>query len=89
LILKGNKMTHVLYNPGKLDLVRDKKGAPVTCERLGDVTTPPGHYWLLVHDDIDGTGPHGSQLGPANKLGAPQIVLRGMHAVRLFPIVRK
>jgi hypothetical protein len=80
---------HVLYNPATLDFVRDAKGKPVTCDTLGAVATPPGHYWMMVHDDIDGTGPAGSHLGPANKLGTPEIVLRGMHAVRLYPLVRK
>jgi hypothetical protein len=50
---------------------------------------PAGTHWMMVHDDIDGTGPAGSQLAPANKLGEPTIVRRGMHAVRLFPLVRK
>jgi hypothetical protein len=80
---------HVLYNPTTLDFVRDAGGKPVTCEKLGDVATPPGHYWLAVHDDIDGTGPAGSHVGPNNKLGTPSIVMRGMHAVRLFPLVKK
>jgi hypothetical protein len=44
---------------------------------------------MQVHDDIDGTGPAGSQLSPANKLGTPEIVLRGQHAVRLYPLVLK
>jgi hypothetical protein len=81
---------HVLYNPATLDFVRDAGGKPVTCEKLGDVATPPGHYWLAVHDSVDGTGPGGSHLAPGfNKLGEPEIVLHGMHAVRLFPLVRK
>jgi hypothetical protein len=88
-------MTHVLYDPVKLDFVRDSAGKPVTTEKVGPTRADApagkqqGTHWMMVHDDIDGTGPAGSYLSPANKLGEPTIVLRGMHAVRLFPLVRK
>jgi hypothetical protein len=88
-------MLHVLYSPAHLDFVRDGAGKPVTTEKHGPTRAdapadaPGGTHWMMVHDDIDGTGPAGSHLGPANKLGTPEIVLRGAHAVRLFPLVRK
>jgi hypothetical protein len=86
---------HVLYSPAHSDFVRDVSGKPVTTEKSSPTRadapagSPAGTHWMQVTDDIDGTGPAGSHLGPANKLGTPEIVLRGMHAVRLFPLVRK
>jgi hypothetical protein len=77
---------HVLYNPVTLDFVR-VNGKPVTCEKLGEVRTPPGHYWMMVVDEDDSTVHQPN--GPAVKRGEPEIVMRGMHAVRLHPLVGK
>ena len=64
--------------------------APLSAELRAEAPeAPAGTHWMMVHDDIDGTGPAGSYLSPANKLGVPTIVLRGAHAVRLFPLVLK
>ena len=88
-------MTHVLYSPAHSDFVRDFDGKPVTTEKSSPTRAdapadvPGGTHWMQVTDEIDGTGPHGSHLGPANKLGTPEIVLRGAHAIRLFPLVAK
>jgi hypothetical protein len=85
----------VLYSPAHSDFVRDAAGKPVVTEKSSPTRrdapagSPAGTHWMMVHDDIDGTGPAGSHLGPANKLGTPEIVLRGAHAIRLFPLVRK
>jgi hypothetical protein len=83
---------YALYNPvNPHDLVKDAKGKVVTCEELGAVPTPLGHYWLDVTDEIDGTGPGGSHLAPGfNKLGTSEIVLVPPgKAIRRFPLVRE
>jgi hypothetical protein len=96
-------MLHALYDPRRPDvLVREQDLNPdaktnnvVTIDKQGPTPAdfpagaPQGCHWMQVTDDIDGTGPAGSHLGPGNKLGTPTIVLRGMHAVRHFPLVAK
>jgi hypothetical protein len=84
---------HVLYSPAHSDFVRDFYGKPITTDLKSPTradapdSAPGGTFWMAVYDDVDSTGPHGHQLGPANKLGEPTIVLRGEHAIRLFPLV--
>ena len=48
---------------------------------------PAGTHWMMVTDEDDSTT--GRPDSPAVKRGEPKIILRGAHAVRLFPLVLK
>jgi hypothetical protein len=84
---------HVLYSPAHSDFVRDASGKPVVTEKPSPTRadapagSPSGTHWMQVTDEDDST--MGRPDSPAVKRGEPTIVLRGMHAVRLFPLVLK
>jgi hypothetical protein len=86
-------MTHVLYDPVKLDFVRDSAGKPVTTEKAGPTRADApagkqwGTHWMQVTDEDDSTVFQPNS--PVVKRGEPEIILRGAHAIRLYPLVRK
>jgi hypothetical protein len=81
---------HALYDPIKLDFVRDEKGEPVTTEQH-PVPKPDvaGHHWMQVTDEDDTSGPFSFFNEKVHARGEPKVVMRGEHAVRLFPIEKK
>jgi hypothetical protein len=84
---------HVLYSPAHTDFVRDAHGKPVTTEKAGPTRadapagSPFGCHWMAVTDEDDST-----VLQPDSPIavrGEPTIIMRGGHAIRLFPLVLK
>jgi hypothetical protein len=82
-----------LYSPAHSDFVRDAAGKPVVTEKPSPTRAdapadaPAGTHWMMVTDEDDSTIHQPN--GPAVKRGEPEIIMRGMHAVRLHPLVAK
>jgi len=41
--------------------------------KAGAPAVPAGTHWMMLHDDIDGSGPAGAHLALNNKLGEPTV----------------
>ena len=98
-------MTHVLYSPAHSDFVPERHLAkdktdprygsdkPITTEKPSPTRadapdrSPAGTHWMGSSMKMIRrlAGP----TAPAVKRGTPEMVMRGMHAIRLFPLVRK
>jgi hypothetical protein len=84
---------YALIQPDGQDFVRDAHGKPVTTEKAGPTRadapagSPFGCHWMAVTDEDDST-----VLQPDSPIavrGEPTIIMRGGHAIRLFPLVLK
>ena len=84
---------HILYSPAHREFVADDTGKYITTDKPSPTradapaSAPPGCHWMQCVDEDDSTVFQPNS--PVVKRGEPTIVMRGAHAVRLFPLVRK